>query len=351
SNCCNNYSTGDLTGNSSNLYVFICQNPWPPVAADGSWSPWADNCQGSMGGACSDYNYKFYYCRDTGDNTTLDDLPAIISQAVIRGQSTNLVCSSNNSVCSSLNSPCGPDNDGNGVPDGVCLWNILKESYFFREAGAQGGQIISATDLLAGDSVRVTWRSEAAQASSYKIYYSKSGQSSLLSKEVKPSEACQLIGAIYDCNTVISGLATGISYTFKISVVSVNKVETLLLGELAATPTDKTPPSAPLGLKAEFKNNKLLFTWLANTDKANSYTLYHGTTHLNYGEFFYSTAKATSIEFDVNKFDSGNHYFALTAVDVNGNESAKSIEINFVKNNCATSLPGCVVFDFGKAPL
>ena len=349
SNCCNNYSTGDLTNHSSNLYVFICQNPWPPVAADGSWSPWNDNCQGSMGGACTSYNYKFYYCRDTGDNTTIDDLPAIINQAVIRGQSTNLVCSSNNSTCSVLNSPCGSDNDGNGVADGVCLWNILKESYFFREAGAQGGQIISATDILNGDSVRVTWRSEAAQAASYKIYYAKSGQSSLLSKEVTPSTSCTLVGSIYDCNTIISGLTKGIPYSFKISVVSVNKVETLLLGELGATPTDKTPPAIPVGLKAEIKNNKLLFTWSANTDNANSYTLYHGTASSNYGEFFYSTAKTNSIEFDVSKFDFGNHYFALTAVDINGNESAKSTEINFVKNNCLASQPACVVFDFGKA--
>lgn len=329
-NCCNDYSTGDLTSGAASLYVFLCHNPWPPVAADGTWSPWKDNCQGSIAGNCSDYNYKFYYCRDTGNNATLDDLPAIIHDAVIRGQSTNLVCSSDHLPCSAPNILCGADKDGNGIPDGICIWNVLKESYFFREAIPQGGQIISATDNLVGDSVNVAWRMEtasAAAAATYKIYYLKAGQGAALTKEVTTAGACKLNGSFYDCNTNITGLMTGVSYIFKVSIVSVNKTENLLYGELSATPTDKTPPSVPVGLKAETSGGQLVFSWAANNDDTVSYILYHGAASLNYGESYRSAGKATTLAFDLNKF-AGKNYFALSAVDAAGNESAKSVEIS-----------------------
>ena len=346
-NCCNNYSDGDLVSHTSDLYVFLCHNPWPPVNPDGSWLPWGDNCNGAIGGNCSNYNYKFYYCRDAGENTTLDDLPAITNQAVIRGQSNSLICSSDQSNCSTINSPCGTDSDNNGTLDGVCIWNVLKESYFFREALPQGGQIISATDALVGDSVNVAWRSDAATAVSYKIYSFKTGQSAVLAKAVTASNACKLVGAYYDCNTLVSGLVKDTPYTFKVSAISSNKTETLLAGELPATPSDQTPPKTPIGLQVELKNNKLVFTWTANNDNTSSYILYHGAYSFSYGESYPSNGKVTTLTFDPDQFDFGNHFFALTAIDANGNESPKSVEINFVKTSCATQeKPKCANFDF-----
>ena len=346
-NCCNDSSAGDSKNSVSNLYVFLCQNPWPPVAPNGSWSPWNDNCAGSISGTCSNYNYKFYYCRDSGDNTTLDDLPAIINQAVIRGQSTNSVCSTDRLPCSNLGGNCGQDKDGNGVSDGVCIWNVLKESYFFREATPQGGQIISAYNTLIGDSISVAWRAEVSQAASFKVYYLKSGSTATESKTVTATSSCSVVGTFYNCNTTIGNLTKDTSYVFKVSAISAAKTENLLYGELSATPNDQTPPNKPIGLQAEIKNNKLLFTWTANNDKTNSYILYHGAYSLSYGESYPSAVKANSIEFDADRFGFGNHFFALSAVDVDGNESGKSVEINFVKTSCATAAkPKCINFDF-----
>jgi len=125
-NCCNDISRGNEKSKSSDIYIFICDNPWPAFAIDGSWSPWKDNCDAATG-ACDNHNYKFYYCRDAGAAGPQDDLPAISSDAIIRGKSSNLFCSLDKSECSVPNSPCGLNNQG------VCIWDVLKESYFFRE--------------------------------------------------------------------------------------------------------------------------------------------------------------------------------------------------------------------------
>jgi hypothetical protein len=90
SNCLNAFSQGDNLASASSIYVFICNNPWPPINIDGSWSPWSDNCDAVVGGDCIDFSYKFYYCRDAGELGTFDDLPAISNKAVIRGESTIL---------------------------------------------------------------------------------------------------------------------------------------------------------------------------------------------------------------------------------------------------------------------
>jgi hypothetical protein len=326
--CCNAFMGGDGFNASSNLYVFLCENPWPPVQADGAWSPWVDTCEGAQGNNCADYNYKFYYCRDAGDAGTLDDLPAIINQAVIRGQSSNFACSSDRSPCSNLNAACGSDQNGDGQADGICVWNILKESYFFREAIPLSGEISSATDLKTGGEVAVAWTSSASLADSYKIYYLKSGRGDMAFKEVKASDACSLIGGVYDCQAQVSGLTNGLPYVFKVSVISVNKTESELSNDKTATPTDQTPPAVPTGLKLQvIASTTVQFNWQANSDDASFYRLYRGIDPGLYGESFDSAPNITTISLPFSNF-SGNNYFALTALDASGNESGKSSAIS-----------------------
>ena len=334
SNCCNKYFGGGGTSGSSDLYVFICQNPWPPIAADGSWKPWNDNCDGlPASSGCANYNYKFYYCRDAGDKTTLDDLPAIIKDAVTQGPSKNLVCSSDHSSCSSLNSPCGADNDNNSVPDGICIWDVLKESYFFRETVPQGGHISDALDNSDGTSVTVTWQLEnadAGQAASYKIYYNQTGAGA--DYKPVPTSACSSVGTITNCSAVVTGLKTGVTYSFKVSLVSGKATEGLLSGVINATPTDKTPPAIPIGLTASTTNDTLVLSWKANSDKVSSYILYHGVYPLNYGDKPSPVlSPATSKVFDYNTLPFESNYYAISAVDDSGNESAKSAAVYVYK--------------------
>ena len=324
-NCCNVYNGGDGFNKSADIYVFLCNNPWPAVSASGLWSPWVDNCSGAVSANCADYNYKFYYCRDSGAAGTIDDLPAILNQPVIRGASANLICSADKSPCANLGGACGPDKNSDGQPDGLCVWNVLKESYFFRENILSGGELVSATDTKTDGAVKIDWRSDASQVSSYKIYYLKSGRGAMLSKEVSAS-ACSRSGLINNCSAIISGLTNNTPYIFKISVISVNKTESTLSNEKSATPTDKTAPAIPVGLKLEEPDKATLkFSWTANTDDTSFYRLYHGVISGRYGESFDSVKKLTSLSLPANQFDSAStHYFVLSAVDVNGNESAKS---------------------------
>ncbi len=326
---CNAYFGGDGFSQSSNLYVFLCNNPWPPVDASGAWQPWVDNCQGASGGSCSDYNYKFYYCRDAGSTDTTDDLPAIINKAVIRGTSNNLVCSSDQSACATAGSNCGLDQNGDGVGDGICIQNVLKESYFFREGLPSAGTVLDAVDQETSGEVKVTWTSNIDNTNSYKVYYWPSGTGPMFSREFQANDVCSTSGSVYNCEADISGLVNNVLYVFEVSAISTNRTETPLSSNKTATPTDKTAPSVPNNFKLSLVNSQLKFSWLANNDDTSIYRLYHGVNSGQYGESFDSAPSSTSLVFPLNKFPLGDNYFSLTALDNYQNESAKSTEISF----------------------
>jgi len=335
-NNCNVYTGGDGFNKAADIYVFLCNNPWPPVAANGTWSPWSDTCQNALGNNCVNYNYKFYYCRDAGASGTLDDLPAIINEAIIRGVSSNLICSTDRSSCSTANNPCGQDENGDGIGDGLCLWNVLKESYFFREKILSGGELLSATSLSTGNTVQVNWRSKADQVASYKIYYLMSDQGTMLSKTVKASDACSVAGDVNTCQTVIDGLTNKQAYIFKVSVISVNGTESQLSNELTATPIDRIRPATPLNFRAVASTSALKFTWSANTEEAVTSRLYHGIKSGFYGESFDSVLSGTSLSFPISQFaTSSPHYFILSALDASDNESAKSAEWKCLNGVCS----------------
>lgn len=339
-NCCNYYLGGDGFKASSNIYVFLCDNPWPNVASDGAWSPWVDvsgNC--TEGGICPSYNYKFHYCRDAGVKGTLDDLPAIINNPVIRGQEGSYICSSDRSVdCANGQTHCGVDRNNDGTGDGFCVWSVLKESYFFRESLPSDGEITALTDLRTGGQVQIDWRSNADQADSYKIYYLKSGASAMLFKEVKANDVCRLEGLINVCSTIISGLSNNINYLFKVSVVSASKAESAAANEKIVMPRDITAPSIPTSLKVELiSSSTISVSWLENTDDTSFYRLYRGIRPNAYAESYDTDKKKpglalNTLSFPNTAFSSGLNYFALSALDIYGNESEKSIEIEFDNN-------------------
>lgn len=317
---------GDKFNNSGSIYVFICNNPWPPVDANGLWSPWVDKITSSA----NDYNYKFYYCRDSGESGTLDDLPAINSTPVTMG-TNSLVCSSDHSDCTAIGSgnPCGPFNSDGGQ-DGICIWDILKESYFLRAPILTGSIITNVSDQGTGGAVKVNWTpSTSSDVYSYKIYYLPSGKNAMMFKEVKKGECTATA-----CSTDITGLTNNSSYIFQVSVISNNKAESSLSPEVSATPTDSTRPATPVGFQAAvIGNSTLKFSWTANTDDTAFYRLFHGTVSGSYGESFDSAPSSTSLSFPLDQFSSGDNYFALSALDSYKNESSnKSGELNY-KNN------------------
>ena len=328
---CNSYFIGDGELKSSDIYIFVCDNPWPAVRANGEWYPWYDlagNCSTNSTN-CENFNYKFFYCRDAGAAGTLDDLPVIVSSAVVSGQGSNLLCSSDKTACSPLNSACGSDKNGDGSPDGLCLWNVLKESYFFRESILPGGEITQAIDTGKGGEVQLDWQSPASGVAAYRIYYLKSGKGTMFSKYIKATTACVANGLDYKCSAKISQLTNGQPYVFKLTAISNNQVESALSNEKTATPSDQTRPARPAKPTVQINDSTVKFTWAANStnDKVSFYRLYRGISQLTYGESFDSAKNATSLTFERSQFSASLNYFALSAINTNNKESDKSEEL------------------------
>lgn len=329
-NCCNYYLGGDSYRYSSPVYIFICDNPWPVVNGDGTWVPWKDNCDNAAGGACAGYGYAFYYCRDSGQQGTQDDLPAIINPAVISGTGSQLACTSDGSSCSQLYASCGSDGQG------ICVWNVLKESYFFREQLPSPVELISADDLASGGAVKLSWRSPAdliyqpnsSNLGTYKIYYQKQGDSSFSNKDVSPTGICTPAtpqpGDYYQCQVNLSSLQDGARYYFRVSAVSYAKAESRLSAQLSVVPTDTQKPAVPTNFKVAAGTDSLEFSWTPNTDDTSAYRVYHGVVAGSYVEYFQVDGKSASrMELELSRLSSGDHYFAISAIDASGNESVR----------------------------
>lgn len=326
---CNSLFAGDGLQAVADAYVFTCANPWPPVSSNGSWSPWKDASNNCTVGdtACGNFNYKFYYCRDAGEAGTFDDLPAVSASPLTRSQSSQLVCSSDQSACSSAGSLCGLDINGDGAKDGLCYWDVLKESYFFRELILSGATISAATDTGAGGEIRLAWNSAANSVKGYKIYYSPVGKGATQIKEISAGNACTINGSAYSCNVVIGGLADGQAYSFRVTVISNNNTESALSEAKNATPSDTVPPAKPNGFSIKADSAKLHFSWLANSDDAVYYRVSHGLQSGKYGEYFDSSAGSLSLKIPSTTFGAGDHYFALSALDAYRNEGARTNEL------------------------
>ena len=346
--CCNVYQDGDGTKVNIPAFVFLCQNPWPAIdPATLSWSPWYDTCPTGTAN-CSNYNYKFYYCRDAGAAGLADDLPAMINPGVIKGRGDSLVCSEGQAPCSSPGARCGDDNNYDGEGDGFCIWNVLKESYFFKEATPTVGAITAAVDEADGRTVRLEWygsasliyNAKANQMGKYRIYYAPASSGTMSFVDVKPTDAYSTGGVAtvctplipnsgenYSCRFRLSNLNVGQTYRFKISAITAAQVESALSDEKTVKVTDTVAPAIPQGLHGEIINNQRLhFTWQANAGDTLFYRLYHGTASNQYGESFDSDNQATSLDLDLRQFAAGTHYFALSALDTSNNESGKSAQ-------------------------
>lgn len=340
-NCCNYYSAGNNFNKNADIFVFICNNPWPAISRDGLWSPWYDSVNNCTIGEsdCGNFNYSFYYCRDAGTSGTYDDLPAVLNEPVIIGRNNNLICSSDRPAsCNNVNDRCGDDRNGDGVPDGICIWNVLKESYFFREKLPSSGRIIEALDLKTSGQVKISWESNADQVDAYKIYYIRAGKSEISFREIKANntDICSLNNNIYSCSAIVSGLDNGFNYAFRIGVVSVNKAESPAANEKIAMPTDKTAPSVPQNLEANpVGENSVRISWQENNDDTSFYRIYIGLRPGLYGKSFDSPVKKSgealnNLVFSASEFSFSGNYIAISAIDGSGNESSKSEELLFI---------------------
>ena len=152
-------------------------------------------------------------------------------------------------------------------------------------------------------------------------------------EKVVSLDACTLLKNDYFCKTTISDLTNDALYVFKVSVISLNKVESPLSAEKSIIPTDKTPPVIPGNINVDISTSSTLFKW-TGVDGAAFYRLYHGIKSGAYGESFDSLPGTAELVFSSNQFDFKNDYFAVSALDNYKNESAKSAEIFCSDGQC-----------------
>ena len=328
SNIKDNISTeGNGENDSTEVYVFLCANPWPTVR-NGLWQPWYDKCinrDGQIVPGCSNYNYKFYYCRDSGEPGTADDLPAVVDPALIMGSSGGFVCSTDNSPCSSVGSAC--------ASGGTCIWSVLKESYFFREAAPMAGEIWDIKSTGAGGEVQISWTSPLnmeAPITSFKLYYGPSSGNarSFVTTIAANSGACGTDNGKRTCSYTVGNLQNNEKYSFRVTALTDKLTESPLSGAREVIPTDTTPPMIPQGLEADLSGTQLTLSWKANNDDTLNYRLFHGIfPGKKAAESFDSQDRATKMTLDVSNYQVGSHYFYISAIDMSGNVSLTSPEI------------------------
>ncbi len=296
-----NISTGDNLNGTAKAYVLVCENPWPPINADGTWEPWRDATEGGSclpnTGTCNEVNYEIYYCRDAGNNGTVDDLPAILSNdTVIRGSSGG----------------------------------IFKEFYFFREDVPEAAESLTVVDNLTGGSVTLNWIAVNG-ANGYKLYWgTRSGDYS----------------DYLDVGNVISWTVNDLEnnqiYYFAFTSYTNEGAESEYSNEVAVTPTDQTAPNAPTALIATPGDGQVELVWDGVAD-ASSYKVYYGANSDVYGvseDIGNETAVIIS-----GLTNSQTYYFVVTALDESGNESVYSSEVSATPDTVA------VGFDSGGEPV
>jgi len=294
---------GTAFAGEAEAYIFLCDNPWPPVAADGSWRPWRDDTEGMncIGGSgpCYNTNYEVYYCRDAGNYGTVDDLPAILSDStIIRGESDE----------------------------------ILKEAYFLREDVPSITTDFYAGNGGTGGQATSTWQFSSDPAvDGYKLYWGFSSNN--YNEYVEIDNLGNTDNSNVVCNTVagpgmfchINGLINNRMYYFNLTAYYDTGTESGYFGEARAYITDNVGPVAPVLEPTVAGDGEVALIWSEVLDDTDSYEVLYGIN--SGGPYGYSENIGNDTEIIIAGLTNGHtYYFVVRAVDGYDNKSPYSNE-------------------------
>jgi hypothetical protein len=283
-------TAGRLRSAKAPIYVFICENPWPPVDDPAMW-PWQDsdtNCTQETA-TCLDNNFELYYCRDSASVGTANDLPAILVEPVVRGTTT----------------PSQP----------------LKELFFMRE-NLPGQASLALSPQPDGTTVYAQWPRVTA-ATSYKIYYGSASRT--YTEVIEVTDLVTYCPVGLDCYYPVTGLVTGRRYYFAVSsIIGASRAESAQSTEAVATPTDTQKPLIPTGFSATPADRAVDLSWNINSSSdIVGYYIYYGATIGSYGsrEAVNNSTNQVAITGLTNGVP---YYFVVGAYDGAGNEATTS---------------------------
>lgn len=136
--------------------------------------------------------------------------------------------------------------------------------------------------------------------------------------------ASLLTSSDYTDNTVDNGT----TYYYIVTAVDTSSNESAASDEAAAMPRDVTPPSVPSGLWASIVNAAVVLDWLDNVEEDfDTYNVYRAV--LPAGDYVRLTPAGTAASTwtDSTGVVGSRYAYAVTAVDIYGNESGASFEV------------------------
>ena len=309
-------TAGNVYAGRADVYVFVCENPWPPVDSDGTWQPWSDAIEGMSclpaSGHCYNTNYEIYYCRDTGGEGTADDFPAIISSStIIRGSSSQQ--------------------------------SIYKEAYFFREEVPDVSSINLAVSTTSpeGGKVALYWNDiivpPTESLEEYIVYYGTNPSSYTSSISVSLAMTHTATAPF-----IVDNLENGVTYYFALTAKYVSQAESDYSNEVSDTPADTQAPGVPANFTANPNDGEVGLSWDANTgDDTVGYKIYYGTSPGIYG---YSEKVGDVTEVIIAGLTNGQiYYFTVTALDGYDNESNYASEDQAVPFAVPTNLAATAI--------
>ncbi|MBI4582844.1 MAG: alkaline phosphatase [Planctomycetes bacterium] len=127
-------------------------------------------------------------------------------------------------------------------------------------------------------------------------------------------------------NFVDTAVVVGTAYYYYVVAVDNSGNESAPSAEASATPVDTTPPAVPAGLAAAPGDGAVLLDWNDNSDPdLATYRIYRSTA--SGGPYSLIAAPLASNYFDSGLTNGIAYFYAVSAVDIHGNESPKSGEV------------------------
>ncbi|MBO8129825.1 MAG: fibronectin type III domain-containing protein [Peptococcaceae bacterium] len=170
----------------------------------------------------------------------------------------------------------------------------------------------------AGDAqVDLTWNGVSAQdLAGYNVYRAAASEGPY----EKANESLIAQGTSF----TVTGLTNGTTYYFRVTAVDNNGNESASSETVTATPQDLTPPAVPTNLTAEAHDKEVVLRWPAVGDEdLAGYNVFRSEQP---GGPFQKVNESiiNGCSYTVSELANGTtYYFAVTAVDVRGNESGR----------------------------
>ncbi|MFA6468411.1 MAG: LamG-like jellyroll fold domain-containing protein, partial [Bacteroidota bacterium] len=230
-----------------------------------------------------------------------------------------------------------PINPFSGSIDDIRVYNralsASEISTFYQEGGWPAPDAPTNLAATATDGqIQIHWNPNTE--SDFEKYYIYRGTSP------NPTVVIDSTSAIDDTLKTYTGLTNYTTYYFRIAAKDTSGNVGLYSNEVAAMPTDQTPPLSPTGLIATSGNHEILLQWNKNTETDFAKYFIYRDTAASPTTLVDSIIAATDTTKIFSSLVNGQaYYFRLKAQDTSGNTSGYSSQVTAIPVGLIASYP------------